>query len=308
MPRISESMARPGEAAASVRPAKRARGNRTEFWMLLPSMIVLAIISIFPFIFMIYASFMDYSLSLDEPVFAGIDNWRRVFESDTFWQSWGRTAIFGVSGLVLQLVIGVVVALLLYHIPKGRNLIVTLWMLPLFVAPVVAGLLWKYLLDSTYGLYDWFLQQLGIHTQILGDVSTAMPAIILMDIWEWTPLITIIVLAGLQGVSQEPLEAAEVDGASGFQKIRYILLPMVRRMIVVALLIRSMDILRYVDTITIATEGGPADTTKTIGYYLMQVAFRFQDMGTAAALGLTMLVVTICMGNIFVKMMKKGEK
>jgi ABC-type sugar transport systems, permease components len=276
--------------------------------MLLPSMIVLAIISIFPFIFMIYASFMDYSLSLDEPVFAGIDNWRRVFESDTFWQSWGRTAIFGVSGLVLQLVIGVVVALLLYHIPKGRNLIVTLWMLPLFVAPVVAGLLWKYLLDSTYGLYDWFLQQLGIHTQILGDVSTAMPAIILMDIWEWTPLITIIVLAGLQGVSQEPLEAAEVDGASGFQKIRYILLPMVRRMIVVALLIRSMDILRYVDTITIATEGGPADTTKTIGYYLMQVAFRFQDMGTAAALGLTMLVVTICMGNIFVKMMKKGEK
>ncbi|GIO11568.1 sugar ABC transporter permease [Cohnella xylanilytica] len=307
MPQLTETFDRPGQATAAARSRGRAKGSRTEFWMLLPSIVVLAIISIFPFLFLIYASFMDYSLSIDAPSFAGLDNWRRVFESDTFWQSWGRTAIFGVAGLALELLLGVAVALLLYHAPKGRNLIMTLWMLPLFVAPVVSGLLWKYLLDPTYGLYNWFLERIGIHTQILGDISTAMPAVILMDVWEWTPLITIIVLAGLQSVSQEPLEAAEVDGASGFQKIRFILLPMVRRMIVVALLIRSMDILRYVDTITIATEGGPADSTKTIGYYLMQVAFRFQDMGTAAALGLTMLFVTMVMGNIFVKMMKKGE-
>jgi len=307
MPQWTRTIDRESAAAAAVRPHKRAKWNRTEFWMLLPSMIVLALISIFPFFFMIYASLMDYSLSLDEPVFAGLDNWRRILTSETFWHSWGRTAVFGVSGLVLQLAVGVLVALLMYYIPKGRNLILTLWMLPLFVAPVVAGLLWKYLLDPTYGLYDWVLKQFGLNTQILGDVSTAMPAIILMDIWEWTPLITLIVLAGLQSVPTEPLEAAEVDGASGLQKIRYILLPMVRRMIVVSLLIRSMDILRYVDTITITTEGGPADSTKTIGYYLMQVAFRFQDMGTAAALGLTMLVVTIIMGNFFVKIMKKGE-
>ncbi|HEX7058055.1 MAG TPA: sugar ABC transporter permease, partial [Bacilli bacterium] len=134
-----------------------------------------------------------------------------------------------------------------------------------------------------------------------------MPAVIIMDIWEWTPLITIIVLAGLQTVPQEPLEAAEVDGAGGWQKIRFILLPMVRRMIVVALLIRSMDVLRYVDTITIATEGGPADTTKIIGYYLMQVAFRFQDIGSAAVLGLTMLLITILLGKFFLKAMNGEE-
>jgi multiple sugar transport system permease protein len=286
---------------------KKAPSNRTEFWMLLPSMIVLMAISIFPFLFMIYASFMDYTLDMDKPKFAGFDNWVRIFTTDTFWQSWGRTAIYAGGGLIVQMVLGISMALLLYHIPKNRNFFATLWMLPLFVAPIVAGLLWRFLLDSTYGLYNWFLQLFGMDIQILGNVAYAMPAVILMDVWEWTPLITIIVLAGLQTVPQEPLEAAEVDGASGWQKIRYILLPMVRRMIVVALLIRSMDIMRYVDTITIATEGGPADATKIVGYYLMQVAFRFQDIGTAAALGLTMLFVTIWLGRFFIKVMRSEE-
>ncbi|WP_373229272.1 carbohydrate ABC transporter permease [Cohnella sp.] len=286
---------------------KRAKPNRTEFWMLLPSMIVLATISIFPFLFMIYASFMDYTLDMDKPKFAGLDNWIRIFTTDTFWESWGRTAIYAGGGLIIQLVLGVVMALLLYHIPKHRNFFATLWMLPLFVAPIVAGLLWRFLLDSTYGLYNWFLQLLGMNVQILGEAAYAMPAVIMMDVWEWTPLITIIVLAGLQAVPTEPLEAAEVDGASSWQKVRFILLPMVRRMIVVALLIRSMDILRYVDTITITTEGGPADATKIAGYYLMQVAFRFQDIGTAAALGLTMLFVTIWLGKFFLKVLRSEE-
>jgi len=285
----------------------RVKRNRTEFWMLLPSMIVLAAISIFPFGFMIYASFMDYTLDMDEPKFAGLDNWTRIFTDSTFWESWGRTAVYAGGGLIVQMLMGIAIALLLYHIPKARNFFATMWMLPLFVAPIVAGLLWRFLLDPTYGLYNWLLQTIGLDLQILGDAAYAMPAIILMDVWEWTPLITIIVLAGLQTVPQEPLEAAEVDGANGFQKIRYILLPMVRRMIVVALLIRSMDILRYVDTITIATEGGPADSTKIVGYYLMQVAFRFQDIGTAAALGLTMLVVTIIIGKFFLKVMRSEE-
>ncbi|WP_276354556.1 carbohydrate ABC transporter permease [Cohnella caldifontis] len=292
--------------AAGESPRKRRR-SRTEFWMLLPSMIVLAAVSLFPFFFMIYASFMDYALDMDKPRFAGFDNWKGVLTADTFWESWGRTAVYAGGGLIAQLALGIAVALLLYHIPKFRNLFSTLLMLPLFVAPIVTGLLWRFLLDPTYGLYNWFLQKLGMNVQILGDTAYAMPAVILMDVWEWTPLITIIVLAGLQTVPEEPLEAAEVDGANGWQKVRYILLPMVRRMIVVALLVRSMDILRYVDTITIATEGGPADATKIIGYYLMQVAFRFQDIGGAAALGLTMLIVSTLLGRFFIKVMRSEE-
>jgi multiple sugar transport system permease protein len=215
--------------------------------------------------------------------------------------------VYAGGGLILQLLLGTGIALLLYHIPKFRNLLSTLIMLPVFVAPIVTGLLWRFLLDPTYGFYHWIVQQLGFDVQILGDPTFAMIAVIFMDVWEWTPLVTLIVLAGLQTVPEEPLEAADVDGANAWQKIFHVMLPMVRRMIVVALLVRSMDILRYVDTIVITTEGGPADATKTIGYYLMQVAFRFQDIGSAAAVGLTMLVASTLMGRFFIKVLKAEE-
>jgi len=250
---------------------------------------------------------MDYSLDMDRPRFAGLRNWTETLTDAAFWQSWGRTLVYAGGGLIAQLALGCAVALLLYHIPRFRNLFSTLFMLPLFVAPIVTGLLWRFLLDPTCGLYHRVLHTLGLDIQPLGDPAWAMCAVILMDVWEWTPLITIIVLAGLQTVPEEPLEAADVDGANAWQKIRYILLPMVRRMIAVALLVRSMDILRYVDTIVITTEGGPADATKTIGYYLMQVAFRFQDIGAAASVGLTMLLASILMGHFFVKVLKSGE-
>jgi multiple sugar transport system permease protein len=307
-PEVYENSSGAGKIAkAAVMKKVKNRKDRTEFWMLMPSMIVLGIISIFPFIYLIYASFFDYSLSVDEPTFSGLKNWFHVFKSQTFWSSWGRTGVFTLGGLVTEMILGVGLALAIYQLPKGKNLIVTLWMLPLFVAPVVTGLLGRFLLNSTYGLYAWFFQLIGLHKEIFGDVSTAMPAVILMDVWEWTPLITIIVLAGLQSMPEEPLEAAEVDGAGYFQKLRYIILPLATPTMLVALLIRSMDILRFVDTIKITTEGGPADSTKTIGFYLLEVAFRFQDFGTAAALGLTMLVVTTWLGKTFVKQMTKGE-
>ncbi|MFC3882144.1 carbohydrate ABC transporter permease [Bacillus songklensis] len=281
---------------------------KTEHWMLFPSIVLLAIISIFPFIYLIYASFMDFMLSMDQPAFNGIENWKRVFINETFWASWGRTGIFTITGLLLELIIGVGVALLIYQLPKGRNLVVTLWMIPVFVAPVVAGLLGRFLLNSTYGLYAWLLGFVGVNKEILGDVSTSLPAVILMDVWEWTPLITMIVLAGLQSLPTDALEAAEVDGANYVQKLLFVILPLISRTVLVALLIRSMDILRFVDIIKITTEGGPADSTKVIGYYLLEIAFKFQDFGTAAALGLTMLFVTIFLGKRFVNFMARGEE
>lgn len=281
---------------------------KTEHWMILPSIIILAIISIFPFVYLIYASFMDFMLSVDQPTFNGVENWKKVLINETFWSSWGRTVIYAVVGLLLELIIGVGIALAIYELPKGRNIVVTLWMIPIFVAPVVAGLLGRFLLNSTYGLYDWLLGLVGIDVQILGDVKTALMAVILMDVWEWTPLITMIVLAGLQSLPKEPLEASQVDGANYMQRLIKVVFPLVSRTILVALLIRSMDILRFVDTIKITTEGGPADSTKVIGFYLMEVAFKFQDFGAAAALGLTMLFATIFLGKQFVNFMTRGEE
>jgi ABC-type sugar transport systems, permease components len=283
------------------------RKDRTEFWMLLPSLVLLAVISIFPLFYTIYSSFMDYTISADNPTFTLTKNWVRLFKSEVFWGSWGRTIIFAIGGLAIEVILGTALALLLYQIPKRSNLMLTLMMLPLFVAPVVSGLLGRFLLNSTYGLYAWFLQTLGIKTEILGSTMTAMPAVILMDVWEWTPLILLIVLAGLQSIPEDPLEAALIDGASYLQKLRYVILPLSSQTIFIAALIRSMDIMRYVDAIKITTEGGPADSTKIIGFHLLEVAFRFQDFGKASALGLTMIVITTLLGKGFVKLMAKGE-
>ncbi|SHE58891.1 carbohydrate ABC transporter membrane protein 1, CUT1 family (TC 3.A.1.1.-) [Desulforamulus putei DSM 12395] len=300
-------MPQPQPKGAPSAGGRLARFFTTENMMLAPAMLVLASVSIFPFLYLIYASLMDFSLAIDNPTFAGFRNWLRLVKDPLIFQSWKVTIVYAVTGLGLELILGVGIALLLYAAPWGRNLFVTLWMLPIFVAPVVAGLLGWFLLNSSYGLYAWVLQQFGVHTDIFGTVATALPAVILIDVWEWTPLITLIVLSGLQSLPTEPLEAAEVDGATYWQKLRYIILPLSFRIIVVALLIRSMDIMRFIDTIFITTAGGPADSTKIIGLRLFDVAFRFMDIGFAAAIGLSMLVVTIFLGKAFIRVMYGRE-
>ncbi|AEG61347.1 carbohydrate ABC transporter permease [Desulforamulus ruminis] len=279
----------------------------TENVMLTPALLVLATVSIFPFLYLIYASLMDFALAMDDPTFAGFRNWVRLVQDPLIIQSWKVTFVYALAGLSLELVLGVGIALLLYATPWGRNIFVTLWMLPIFVAPIVAGLLGWFLLNSSYGLYAWFLQLLGVHIDIFGTVGTALPAVIMIDVWEWTPLITLIVLSGLQSLPSEPLEAAEVDGASYWQKLRYVILPLSSRIIVVALLIRSMDIMRFIDAIFITTAGGPADSTKIIGLRLFDVAFRFMDIGFAAAIGLSMLLVTTLLGKAFITVMYGRE-
>ncbi|MDR1302440.1 MAG: sugar ABC transporter permease, partial [Treponema sp.] len=244
------------------RQGRLIRKDHTEFYMLIPALIALAVISFFPLIYTIYLTFFNFTIAIDEPSFVGFSNWIKIFRNPTFWFSWGRTAIFASSALFLELLFGVTNALIVYHLPKGGHLILTLLMLPIFVAPIVAGLLGRFMLNSTYGMYAWVLSHLGYTKEIFGRPVASMVALILIDVWEWTPLIFLIVFAGLQSLDMETLEAAAVDGANVFQKLVHIILPLIFRTILVSLLVRAMDILRYVDTINIITQGGPADATK----------------------------------------------
>jgi multiple sugar transport system permease protein len=282
--------------------------DHTEFYMLLPALIGLAIVSLFPLAYIIYAAFFDFSHSASGPRFAGLNNWIGIFKDPSFWLSWGRTAIFTGGALLLELLFGVTGALIVYHLPKGGYLVLTLLMLPVFVSPVVSGILGRFMLDSTYGIYAWALNLLGYTNEIFQKPAAAMTALILIDVWEWTPLVFLIVFAGLQSLDMETLEAASIDGAAFFQKVIHIILPFVSKSIMVALLLRSMDILRYVDTINIITQGGPGDATRTSGYYLMETAFRFRDFGRAAALGLVMIVIVTRLVKIFVNRMGTEEE
>ena len=291
----------------SLHPGGWMRGeNGTERLMITPAIVALAIISIFPLLYMFYISMYDFSLSVNNPTFVGLRNWTRVFKSSTFWASWGRTGAIAGIGILIQMVIGIGAALLIYQLPKGQNLVLTLFMLPVFVAPIVAGLLGRFLLNSTYGFYAWLLGMMGYTGELFASPTGAVIGIIAIDVWEWTPLVTMIVLAGLQSMDVEVLEAASIDGASYLYRLRYVIFPLASRTILVALLVRTMDILRYVDTIKIITEGGPADATKVAGYHLMEMAFRFQDFGQAAVMGIIMVLVISLLGKLFIRLMGRG--
>ena len=236
----------------------------------------------------------------------GLDNWTRMFSDSIVGASWVRSAIYFVATVGLELALGLAIALVLWEVVRGRNVALSLILMPMFMAPVIVGLLGRFLTDSTYGLYAWALKSLGIYSgDILGSPHAAFVAVTLMDVWEWTPLIALILLAGLTSLPGHVIEAAQVDGASYAQRLRHIVLPMITGVLVIALLIRSMDAIRYYDIITNTTAGGPADATKTIPIRLYEEGFRFFDLGYAAAIGLTMLAFSIIVANLFVRLLRQ---
>ena len=273
--------------------------------MMLPALLLLAALSIFPFLFIVWMSFNEVSpiggLSFE---WVGLENWTTLFTDPLVRSSWAISGVYFVATVGLEMILGIAIALLVHEIVWGKNLAISLLLMPMFIAPVIVGLLGRFLVDPTYGLYAWVLDTTGIFTgNILGSKGSALAAVVLMDVWEWTPLITIIVLAGLASMPEEVLEAAKVDGANYWQRLRHMMIPFISGVIIVALLIRSMDAIRFFDIIFITTGGGPADSTKIIPIRLYETAFRFFELGYAAAIGLGMLAFSILVANLFLRVL-----
>ena len=287
-------------------PQRRRRKGRFTFTgkLMTPGVVLLAVLSIVPFLALIAMSFSRVRLLGGVRLeWAGLDNWARVLTDPDMWASWLRTVVFLALTLGVEMLLGIGIAIALHRVAKGRGLLLSLVLLPMFVAPVIVGLLGRYLTDSTFGLYSSILHSLGWDADILGSPTSAFAAVVLMDVWEWTPLIALIALAGLSGVNPSVLEAASLDGAGYWKSLRYIVLPSISGVLLVALLIRAMDAVRYFDIIFVTTNGGPADATKTIPIRLFETAFRFFDLGYAAAIGLMMLALTIAISNGFVRIL-----
>jgi multiple sugar transport system permease protein len=301
-------------AAESHNPAAAKSEGRTrglplsfEGRMMAPALVVLALLSLFPFIYIVLMSLSRVGLiggiSLH---WAGLHNWSRLFSDSTVGAAWIRSIVYFVLTVGLEMLLGIAIALLVHSLVWGKNLVISLVLMPMFMAPVIVGLLGRFLTDSTYGLYAWFLRETGIFSgDILGGTKSAFVAVTLMDVWEWTPLIALIVLAGLSSLPGPVLEAARVDGASYWQRLRHIVMPMIMGVVIVALLVRSMDAIRYFDIIYNTTNGGPADATKIVPIRLYETAFRFFDLGYAAAIGLSMLAASILVANLFMRTLRR---
>jgi multiple sugar transport system permease protein len=202
------------------------------------------------------------------------------------------------------MLIGVGLALLLEKAVRGASFIRTIFVMPLMIAPVVVGLIWRYLLDARNGVINYylteigealpFLQSLGFTTQTwLADPTLAMVSIIVSDVWQWTPFVFMIVLAGLQGLPGDVMEAAFIDGANWWKMTWHVKLPMLRNILLIALLMRIIDVFRALEVIFIMTGGGPGSSTRVLSLTLFQTAFTSQDLGYAATIALLLSVILI---------------
>ena len=282
-----------------------APSRRFYFYLAAPAIILLAAIAIYPFLWLIYMSFHKVGFGNASDVFVGVKNFARLFSDAKYIQGWAILLQYSAFCLSVQIIVGVALAVVLNN-SRYEKILVTLFLMPMMVSPVVAGLLFYFLYNGTFGWYHWLFESFGIlgQTSILGSAKTALYGIILVDIWQWTPLITLITLAGLKRVPKDQLEANMVDGAGSISNFFHVSLPNIYPFLLIAILLRFMDNFRFIDAILALTGGGPGNSTRLLPVYLFDVSFQFFKLGRGAAIALTLLIVTIILGMILTRVLE----
>lgn len=282
-----------------------APSRKFYFYLAAPAIILLAAIAIYPFLWLIYMSFHKVGFGNASDVFVGVKNFARLFSDAKYIQGWAILLQYSAFCLSVQIIVGVALAVVLNN-SRYEKILVTLFLMPMMVSPVVAGLLFYFLYNGTFGWYHWLFESFGIlgQTSILGSAKTALYGIILVDIWQWTPLITLITLAGLKRVPKDQLEANMVDGAGSISNFFHVSLPNIYPFLLIAILLRFMDNFRFIDAILALTGGGPGNSTRLLPVYLFDVSFQFFKLGRGAAIALTLLIVTIILGMILTRVLE----
>jgi multiple sugar transport system permease protein len=263
----------------------------------LPAIVFIGLMMVFPILYTLYLSFTNWNLTSGmEPSFVGLNSYLRVFSEPRFLHALGRTFSFTVCAVAIEVVLGVAVALILNRAFVGKSFAKLLLLLPLVATPVAVGIVFNLFYDPTIGLLNFALQALGLpQGRWISSENTVIASLVLVDVWQWTPMITLIVLAGLAGLSEEPVEAARVDGASDWQILRYVTIPMVMPVILTAMILRLIDALKTFDIIFAMTGGGPGYASETLNIMGFKYSFEYFRMGQSSVILVALfLVVLIC--------------
>src|ERR1035437_3404238 len=265
-----------------------------------PAMLVLAGLSIYPLLYLI-------KVSLTGARGFTLVHYARLFQDHLFTVAAGQTLLYAAAALTLEFFLGLALALLVDSLVHGRALVRVSLLAPMLLPPVVAAVIWRLIYNPEFGVLNGMLRQIGFHTTNLTWTSgrtSAMLSVIMVDVWQWTPFMFLLLTAGLQAIPSEPLEAARVDGAGYWRTLVDVILPLLKPTILLALLLRSMDLLRIFDQIFILTQGGPGSATETVSLYIYRTAFRFSNFGYAAAMSFVGLVITTLAARRLMRIMK----
>jgi multiple sugar transport system permease protein len=268
--------------------------KRFKYLIVLPAVFLLLLIGLFPLIYTLVVSFQRIDLLQEDTSFAGLVNYARLFGDTRLWASIGHTLLITAIALPLELLLGMAIALLFLERLPGRQIFVALMVLPTVISPIVAGATWRLMFDNRFGPINRIIEWVtGEPTALLWVINPALvyPAILICEIWQWTPFMFLILLAGLSNVDQSLIEAAEIDGAGWWRTFFRIVLPAIWPVMAIALLIRGLDLFRLFDIVWALTRGGPGTMTETISVYAYVQGFQQFETSYTAAIAILIIVL-----------------
>ena len=275
---------------------KKSNTNRLGWILLSPSLLILGIAGLAPFFYVIYVGTYSWNVFSKErgKFFVGIQNYRDLVFDSMFLGTLSRTLFFSFLVVTIELILGFILALSLMKDFKGKTFFRTIYVLPVVVAPIAVGATWRLMMAQGHGPVPYFLNKLfGWEFNTGASTTQAWIAIVLMDVWHWTPFVTLTLLAGLLAIPKEPIEAASVDGANRVQMYRYLILPMLLPVILITVFIRVMDSLRSMEDVYMLTNGGPGNSTTFVGLHIFRTVFGKQEYGYGSSMSLIVLYFTI---------------
>jgi len=287
---------------------QRLRAAAVPYILLLPALLALAAISLYPTIDGVLASLHRYRYGRDVG-FTGVDNFAAVYSDAVFWQAIATTVWFVVLAVAIETLLGLLLALLVARELRFAGLIRVTLILPMTIAPVVVGVIWRLLYASDIGVINPLFELFGFGApNVLAQPLTAFLGLVVVDVWEWTPLLFLIILAGLHSLPQDPIEAARVDGANSIQTFFHHTLPLLRPVLLVAVVLRTIDAVGTFDQIFVLTKGGPGTATQLISIYAYNTAFLFNQYGRAMAMLIGLLACLLFLMAAAVHMMRRGSE
>jgi len=267
------------------------QGRGEALLLLGPCALYLIAFSIFPLITSLVRSFQDYDTRANTWTWIGLRNYSQLIHSSEFWTVVKNTVVLTAAGVAIQVVLGTALALFFNQQLRGSWIVRGILILPMLLTPIVVGLMWRALLNPEWGLLNWLAVKLGFgYVGWLSDPHVALWTLVLVDSWQWTPFVFVIVYARLQALPQEVFEAGSVDGASWFQRTAYLTLPLLAPAIVFAAVFRAIDAFRTFDLVYGLTNGGPVISTSTLSFQAFQNGFEFQHYGYASAISYVMVL------------------
>ena len=277
------------------------------FWFILPAVIVVAAIIVFPWVFTLWMSLFEWKI-VSKSTFAGLGNFTELLGNTRFLESVAHTLIFTALAVAGPLLLGTAAALVFHQKFAGRGFLRGAFILPMMATPVAIALVWTMMFHPQQGVLNYLLSLIGIApSEWVYSPKLAIACLVMVDIWQWTPLVMLIVLGGLASLPTDPFEAAHMEGASRLQTLRHVTLPLLMPFILVAAVVRMIDALKTFDTIYVITQGGPGTASETINIYLYLQAFSFYQIGKASAVVVVFFVLVVALSVLLVWLRERSK-